>query len=1404
MWIPSESMQNATPDTIVKVPEGPPPKKENMGLASYVETQNKHFVRSAKERAEALRDIMGSEPAISDSTYTTYANVLAKEFIALENLSDNLTPEEGRNLPEWQALFTENFRQAFNEKYPNYALNKKDRDEKFAAYFSTFQDLLRSKDPEKADQWIAAATLATKRQMLALQVATGAHIDVIREAQEVGHISEVEVMSAVLSQESGVPIHKLRKDIQELSRTQNGGETNNWFKRLRARVGENTQNFLQWVLLERFEPGKKINLQDEEELTRMMDLYRKEARKRLHSDVKVSFKTDSFDPRRSYFFTDVSGNEQRRQLDAVQQEYLKNLTFNSKVEAGDGPGMLADREADRLLKKMIYAQQNTYYAKYDTQLRTEDQLNLVDEVKGKLYLINSNNNVHSGIGDRAMPIGLNETGYSLRDQLTVVMREINTGVKEKLREQAVTGEITNTVTEQISKLETAVAESKLSPADEKAKKDAEAVAAEKTGDLQTIADFQRLQGEIQEAERNKRQKQVEMAPATALRIDITTKEGIKSTYEVDLKQINREIDGKNNAIKNYEDQKIQLRTEISALEQQIRELDVKHNADSPRLDDLRTTIIPDLERTLRGLATTDPTYQATVTELQQRRAEEAIIASREGAYTTNKAYLDGEKRRKIGQIGTQTPYTGIELQIKDLQDEISNPATGLEKRKADKQAQIDAVTAEIDDLKKQLDLYQEGLTELQTLTKVEADKRAQLNAVFQLIQDKYATVAAIADINDAFIQGVQNELKAQKDIIDKLEGGKGIETAINKHQLEVLQAYQKHFLTAENWSRIQNRARDELKGVLEDKKLGDKDALTQLELFRRRRGNQHILPAYARTIQIMGGDEALSSTAEGVQIYKEIATVVTPELFFNKFKEQYGTELAALLGVTRLPTDLTVYDSRLNDPDIAHFMMRRVNRQFINEILSETMKQAQASELGRIRAADVPKLQDIVFMEQAMGNEGMEKTQQEKDREVKEAQYNFEFVSDERRRQFVREAEHFVSITPRLTAADTEKVVRAIRRVALEAPIRKLSLTRAEYATIQTKVDQEFAREGLPATLTVDQKRNLVNHIVPLQLSEEDVRSVAELNRLDTVDNVLDRAGFNGLLLLPPNIIRNLTRDVRNKMLELNIQNTVPLTDAVLDRSIGGQTVENILRQTITDATGAGVLPGGFNRDRLKEVVNRVNYRTQASREQARVVTKFSKEFMQHDGSLRDGILLHLLAAELDIDSAKALEKALYEVDNLKLPHQMGTLLDQLPREYKEYIIAHKNILTGRILNIYQRRTGRRATFDTMTDAEIEQYANLALRSLRGTIAIRARRGLRPLPAMERSVDAEGTNYDSLLKVHLERARIDKDVDAFNQTFWGLQGRELVAAIERELGGPAHRGEAIRYARAVEQERKKI
>ncbi|HRN70919.1 MAG TPA: hypothetical protein PLS49_07110, partial [Candidatus Woesebacteria bacterium] len=68
-------------------------------------------------------------------------------------------------------------------------------------------------------------------------------------------------------------------------------------------------------------------------------------------------------------------------------------------------------------------------------------------------------------------------------------------------------------------------------------------------------------------------------------------------------------------------------------------------------------------------------------------------------------------------------------------------------------------------------------------------------------------------------------------------------------QLEVLQSLNDNILNATKWTEILGRAREPLSSVMDDDH-------SQFAIFLKTR--PHILPAYARTIHILGGDEVLT------------------------------------------------------------------------------------------------------------------------------------------------------------------------------------------------------------------------------------------------------------------------------------------------------------------------------------------------------------------------------------------------------------------------------------------------------------------------------------------------------------------------------------------------------------------
>ncbi|HRN70921.1 MAG TPA: hypothetical protein PLS49_07120, partial [Candidatus Woesebacteria bacterium] len=156
MWLPPEAMtQDVSASNVESLPKGPPSSSgEGISLAEYTHKQSEGSLNT-KELVEAYRDMIGAaEFTITDDTNTTYANVLASEFLSLIRLDEK---SKSFQPDEWQRLFIQNVNHELKKNLPDFQItDKTTKDDIYAASSRVFYNLLTG-DPKKAEQWINAA-----------------------------------------------------------------------------------------------------------------------------------------------------------------------------------------------------------------------------------------------------------------------------------------------------------------------------------------------------------------------------------------------------------------------------------------------------------------------------------------------------------------------------------------------------------------------------------------------------------------------------------------------------------------------------------------------------------------------------------------------------------------------------------------------------------------------------------------------------------------------------------------------------------------------------------------------------------------------------------------------------------------------------------------------------------------------------------------------------------------------------------------------------------------------------------------------------------------------------------------------------------------------------------------------
>jgi hypothetical protein len=578
------STESVNTNTIEKNPRG----QERTGLPGFVEKQYKRWLGGQKERTIAFREMVaGEERGLDGSSQETFAKVLTDEFLAIDK---EAKADLSLELPKWKAqlvdVVSHNFRKHNTDK--NYSTEGKSSEETYNAYYSLFDKLLRSEDPDEARQWLNTAMIATEQQIVAIQLGTGANMVVAHEAEHIDHVEEPEAMAATISSEMGVPIDQVSADLSKTRRFLETLYNNDAVFMLS--LGNSPWIARAVEFMYKRDPGRRIKWENETKILEMMGQFQVESRKRVHSDVEVVFEHGAkYRLDREYRVSAIAAPVE---LDETQKNYLRSQKILGTVLEGDVMDRKAQGEVSALLKRLTHARQDAYYVEFDEQLRTKEHLNLLRPVNADLSIaVNSGlGGVNPGVeGMGVMTVGLDAT-IPLEQQLEGALSAIQKTVDRERLDDVATGDMVANVGEQVTTLDVAVKAKELTQ-EQKEKKE-HLVEDKKTLEAQK-ADLKKhedLSKEIETEDEKIIRAKAESAAVVTAEGALKKVEGEIKTKTSEKTEFERLKDSKVEEIKEFKEQKKKAQERVRELTEQKAARNVQNTAENSRLADVNTRI----------------------------------------------------------------------------------------------------------------------------------------------------------------------------------------------------------------------------------------------------------------------------------------------------------------------------------------------------------------------------------------------------------------------------------------------------------------------------------------------------------------------------------------------------------------------------------------------------------------------------------------------------------------------------------------------------------------------------------------------------------------------------------------------------------------------------------------------
>ena len=1362
MWVAPENVDPtlARPGIKPEAPSKPKlidrflPKRENTTGQSPLE-KLKPGRLTDKERTKRFIEVMGEEPVrnrkVLETTFNTYSNVLANEFMAIYNAQQL----KNAKLELWQETFLENVTHQLKKDNPNFDWEGADRDKRYSTFFSTFDKLLRSDDRDKAEQWMTTAMLSAKRQIYALQISTGAHVNVLREGDRVEHISDIRAMSVMISNESGKPVSEINEALGKFDRFLVGTTGSAFVDKLNV--------FRQIYLTD---PTAIQRLQNDADVRALWKKYEVQARKRLYSSVRIDMNPGVFTT---------------RDLDAAQQQYIRQLGHLSTAVDDQVLQKQARDDVEIYMTSLTKAQQDAYYVKFDKQLLTEDQLNLVKlsvTLNRPPRLVPSNPGVSpvrstiEGVGN--LNVGLGNPG-ELTTEFGRVMDAIKKDITREKLSSAVSGEIFRNVSDQISKLETEVSEKQLSEADQKRKEGLEGEIAKLDKKSEHIDAYEEARESWQAKQTELTNRENELRPLTDAQTELRTKEGDKATKQTEL-------------------------TNLESYQKTVRETrekldkgDDQNTADTTRCKEINTDL-GKLYTAIKGANSQDADIVSRMGRITQLGAELQEREDRIAKWTAERARLRGQYDAIIG--GTSV----IALTPEDLNSKIDT-----------KRQEVKAVEEDVKELHARIAAGQEDLDSLQKLKQQVKTLEAQKNARAEELNRFYSTdpnipitvqrialpsgapVGTLGTIDFAALdtalttskQTIEATKKTKQQDIDNIDTDLEIARLTDGRKKEVLESFRTHVLSSENWHQIFRRAREPKSNW--DRVLDGTDQ--SFDTFSLAvQAKSEVPPAYLRMIQIVGGNMALEQTFDGKGLYKKISGFLTPDVFFDVMMKD-PNRVAVLKDVYfgwkngTLPADIGPFDPIMQSPEMRKAMMKFVDASFTEEVMTELLTRANTDKLGDLTDMEKQALPEISQRERQVTEQGMETERKQFDATRREAMRRTEWSGDQLKAHAVGLAKEYIK-NLRLNEDNTPAAVRTANQVVKDRKIGTSFIINPFPIADEIAVRRQFKDAGIVIPAKVAPHR-FINSLSRFNLDEEDFADELAIRNADA--KVAKDILAIGLSLVNKDAIVDSIRAVL-------VQHDMPfdVSDALLATVVEpGVTLKEKLQTQINTVTNTG----NITDDQMRDLVRDAGFVSEGTRAKSENLDAITLSFMERGGSTRDTIWINAVLSDLNAATVETVKNKLNTLGKKDRIHTLDELIRFLPDGDRERV-------TGKVRTFKEKMKERFAAFrgilvstvnvDDETQVPDDYLFNETATYLDNIMTI-----VQGLPVQQ--VNSFVLDTKRRLKADQDLAGITKEAKYWSKTYWGLEGSDLVLALELALGGDAYRDEAIRLSREVEK-----
>ncbi|OGK35236.1 hypothetical protein A3A93_05555 [Candidatus Roizmanbacteria bacterium RIFCSPLOWO2_01_FULL_38_12] len=913
-------------------------KQEGIGLKSVVETQRK--ASTHQERIAWAEKIFG-RAEISGTTRNTYASVLAEEYndthdvIAGIKVIQNLTPEqrnqklEDAGIEEWQYKMFEVMSHETAKVHKKMDWGKATPEEKIAAYRTVFARFLNNKNTAK--EWTLAAMLATQQRIMALQLTTGAEVDVKKKADRVKHVAPRTAISPfgaeITTTSSLEPQAEKRSIVGKIVR-------------FPVSLAKLPFRGAYQLYKDAYTAEGRARIKERNDFWNL-------TQKKLFSDTEVKIdKKAVFDPDRTI---------QGAKLDERQIKYANR--FKSDFQDARGNKDPHGRIEKELLR-LSQAQAETAWSLFGTQFRYGQDLNIIKDGRLTKPGFKAMDTGVEGVGILDIHFDTNDnTNARLAELMELAAKRQAPEIAQRERE-----DLDKSVEQQIKNLET-----RTTPKDRTKLKQTEQVSlGQFEGDLKQqesnlfeLEEYAKLGTNRTQLDRERADlertaseaitaKATGVAAATTAKINAKTEvTGLERQQDTILPQkrtrLELEITTKIEAKKNHEAQIDQLSLQFA-----------KDAAELPgiqsRIQEINAEILR-IEQTAAGHFLQRPNLSAENAQKKKEREEEREgLIKKQNNIVHSKIPAEIVFHREQSRLAEQRIQDIETTVLKQVDDELAAVQIAL----IDKKATLSKMEAEERKQQKLVDDHDASLKRIEAID----EEIKQLVKKQQDIEVKHGSGSGIAIVPADLATKTEAARQEKERLQREIRAITGEPTIADTRQKEVLEIYREMVLKSEKWDEIQSRLLDP---HFANRPKGEKTYVSDtLELAMSNR--PHVPPAYLEAIRIFAGDEALVPTPEGVALYEKITKLITPEIFMRAYLKEGSNRRGVMeKSLGNLPADVDIFDERFQAGRIREVMAGSIDYQFINDVhdLLKSRADKKNQTLGRMGETELTSHENI-------------------------------------------------------------------------------------------------------------------------------------------------------------------------------------------------------------------------------------------------------------------------------------------------------------------------------------------------------------------------------------------------------------------------------------------------------------